>query len=176
MTRIARHVQMPLAGHPVAFGPINQQLGNRLLEDWGHYLGPCLRPFGIEAWLLEVNGDPVCVAVGATSVATSVGGIPRNECVELARLCTVPGQRWATRVGLRLWREVAAPTWPHWPVRAAVAYSQNARHDGSLYRFDGWKRVRTDAGTTTGGGQWTKTRDDAHPATGPKSVWVWDYP
>ncbi len=175
--RVGQAVQMPLGdpGVPVTFSRVDQRLANRLLVDWGHYLGPCLRPFGIEAWLLTLDG-PLCVAVGATSVAATVGPYRRREVVELARLCTMPGQSWATRVGLRLWREVAAPRWPHWPVRAVVAYSQNDRHDGRLYRFDGWRKVREDAGTTTGGGRWTRTRGEGHPARGPKTVWAYEYP
>lgn len=175
MTRTANHVQMPLTGHPVAFGPVNQQLGNRLLEDWGHYLGPCLRPFGIEAWLLEVAGDPVCIAVGASVVSGNVGRWTRRDVVELARLCSAPDARWATRVGLRLWREVAAQSWPHWPVTAAVAYSQDARHPGSIYRFDGWEKVASSAGSS-GGGTYTKTRDTEHAASGRKTLWAWEYP
>lgn len=177
MTRIGGGVQMPLAGvgAAVTFGECDQADSNRLLIDWQHSLGPCLRPYGIEPWLLEVAGAPVAVAVGATTVSATCGDWKRTEVVELARLCTDPANRWATRVALRLWREVAAQRWPHWPVRAAMSYSQNDRHDGRIYRFDGWTRVRDNVGTTTGGGQWTKTRGEDHPAAGSKSLWEWRY-
>jgi hypothetical protein len=150
---------------------------NRLLTDWGHYLGPCRRPFGTQAWLLDVAGTPISVAISASTVSTTAAGYPRLQLVELARLCTNPDHRWATRPMLRLWREIAGPAWPYWPVHAAIAYSANGRHDGGLYRFDGWTRVRSDAGHPSGpGATWSTYRDPDHPAAGAKTLWLWEYP
>ena len=156
---------LPVAG--LATVPLDH--ANRLLADWGHYLGPVNRPFGAQAWVLDIDGEPVSVAVSTSTVSehiaydetTTTGEgddlevivqrktLQRGELVELARLCSA--ERWATRVMLRLWREVAAPRWPYWPVTAAVAYSQNSRHDGTLYRFDGWTRAADDCGSSGGG-------------------------
>ena len=59
--------------------------------------------------------------------------------------------------------------------RAALSYSQNAHHRGDLYRFDGWTRVREDAGHPPGRtATWAKYGAD-HPARGPKSLWAWRY-
>jgi hypothetical protein len=150
---------------------------NRLLVEWAHYLGSCSRPFGRQGWALVVDGRPVSVAVSASTVSAHLVGpegrrFRRNELVELARLCSK--SPWATRVMLRLWREVAAPAWPYRTPRAAVAYSRNTRHEGNTYRFDGWRKVTDRAGTSSGGGTWTRTRQAADPAAGPKTLWFWD--
>lgn len=152
---------------------------NQLLTSWGHYLGPCNRPFGKQSFVLHVDGRPISLATSASTVSSTVRfsddlAMPRTDLVELARLCTAPGERWATRVMLRLWREVHAHSWPHWRVRAAVAYSQNDRHEGRIYRFDGWTKVR-DLPGSGGGGQWSGKRDETHAAHGPKSLWAWHY-
>jgi hypothetical protein len=167
--------QMHLAEVAIAgFAPIPLAQANLLLDRWAHYLGPCLRPFGAEAWALRVHGEPVAVALGASSISSTAAGRDRHEVVELARLCTKPGESWATRVALRLWREVAAPAWPHWQVTAAIAYSQNANHDGRIYRFDGWKLV-TDKAGSNGGGAWSRPRYAGDAAHGRKSLWLWSF-
>ena len=153
---------------------VDRRQANTLLTEWGHYLGPCDRPFGAEGWVLEVAGRPVSVAVSASIVSSTAAGFDMREVVELARLCSAPGARWATRPMLRLWREVAAPAWRYWPVRAAVAYSANQRHPGDIYRFDGWQRVAVQAGSS-GGGTWSGKRSDDHAARGAKSLWLWRY-
>lgn len=151
-------------------------VANALIEDWGHYLGVNKRPFGAQAWRLDVAGEPVSVAISASTVSSTVAGFGRGHVVELARLCTKPGQRWATRVMLRLWREIGGPAWQqrYWRPVAAVAYSDNTRHPGNIYRLDGWRRV-TDAAGSTGGGTWSTARGADHPARGPKSLWLWEY-
>lgn len=146
---------------------------NDLLGNWDHYLGPCLRPFHQEGYVLVAHGRPVSVAVSASAVATDTAGYHRSRLVELARLCS--GEPWATRVMLRLWREVLAPAWESWPVEAAIAYSQNARHDGRLYRFDGWTKVTDRAGSSGGGGGWSSARGKGHVARGSKTLWLWQY-
>jgi hypothetical protein len=94
----------------------------------------------------------------------------------LARLCSDPEYRWATRVCLRLWRETAARCWEGqydkpagtWPVKALVSYSNAIRHKGDLYRFDGWRRVG-DVKGSTGGGTWTRNKKME-----PKTVWAYE--
>ena len=166
--------QRALVHTPAGMAPVAVEQANALLRRWGHYLGPCQRPFGAEGWVLEVDGMPVAVAISASTVSATVAGLPRGRVVELARLCSHPGQRWATRPMLRLWREVAAPRWRYWPVVAAVAYSQSRRHAGELYRWDGWTLV-TDSAGSSGGGTWSTSRDSDHVALGAKRLWIWRY-
>lgn len=167
--------QLTFNATAVGLVPVDLDRANAALAEWGHYLGPVTRPFGSQAWQLEVDGQPVSVAVSASTVSATAAGMVRGQLVELARLCSRPGYRWATRPMLRLWREVAAPRWPYWPVVAAVAYSQNARHGGQIYRFDGWTRATDAAGSTGGGGTWSRTRHDGDIERGLKSLWVWHY-
>jgi hypothetical protein len=136
---------------------------NELLAAWGHRLGPIHRPFRMEAYALTQHGRPLSVAVSASTVSSHVAGwldlankerpvrFHRQEVVELARLASAPDAAWATRVMLRLWREVCARRWACWPVRAAVSYSHNVLHAGGLYRFDGWVRINDRCGSSGGG-------------------------
>jgi hypothetical protein len=181
---------MPVAG----MTPIDLAWANVLLARWGHGLGPVKRPFRSEAWALQVDSRDVAVAVSCSTVsehiawtetrAEGVGDdreivvekktLPRDQLVELARLCADPAERWASRPMLRLWREVAAPRWKCWPVSAAVSYSQNKRHDGSLYRWDGWTCIADDCGSS-GGGAWSRKRYATDEVHGKKSLWLWRY-
>ena len=173
---------MTVAYQPLLIAPaaglaqVPLSAANALLAGWGHYLGECHRPFGAHAWVLEIAGEPVSVAVSASTVSATVAGLRRTEVVELARLCTAPTARWATRVMLRLWREVAVPAWPYWAVVAAVAYSQNGRHDGSIYRFDGWTKVGDNRGHEAGPhARWSRRRTEENPARGRKTLWTYRY-
>lgn len=148
---------------------------NELLSRWGHYLGPIHRPFGAQAFVMKTVGEPVAVAVSASTVSTMVAGYKRGEVVELARMCVAPEERWATRVMLRLWREVFALAWSaYWIPKAAVAYSQNLRHDGNVYRFDGWQKITDQAGSS-GGGTWSNKRNATDAVHGKKTLWLWRY-
>lgn len=158
----------------VTFARRSMAEANDLLTTWGHYLGPCERLYGPQGWVLAIEGRAVAVAVSGAPVSSTVAGLPRTEVVELARLCAAPGERWATRPTLRLWREIAAPRWPYWTVRAASAYSQNSRHDGSIYRFDGWTKV-TDKAGSAGGGTWSAKRLPGDVLHGRKTLWLWTY-
>lgn len=151
-------ISLPLAG----LTPIGIDDANRLLVDqWQHKLGACERPFRQEAYALFVDDRPVGVVISASTVSDTVAGERdgqrvewrRDEVVELARLA---GEPWCSRVLIRLWREVCAQRWDCWPVKAAVSYSHNAMHRGDLYRFDGWTRIRSDAGKSSGGGTWSR--------------------
>jgi hypothetical protein len=177
--------------------PVPLDEANRLITEWGHSLGPVERPFGAEAWVLEVESRPVSVAVSGSTVSkhiawteTTTEGdgddlevvvtrheLKRGEVVELARLCTAPGQRWATRPMVRLWREVAAPRWPYWHPVAAVSYSQNDKHEGSIYRFDGWTRIASNKARSGGGGSrsWSSAVRLGDVSYGSKSLWMWRY-
>lgn len=159
----------------VSFDHCDKSKANALLEEWGHYLGECRRPFGRQDFALCLDGMPLAIATSASTVSAKCGGMDRTSVVELARLVRHPDHPWVTRVALRLWREVGAPAWLHWPVAAAVAYSANDRHEGRIYRFDGWERVHVGKRRATGGGTWTKKRDKSDPSTSPKTLWRWRY-
>ena len=203
MTAALSHAQMSFAMPVAGLTPVSDDYANELLVRWRHGLGPCRRPYGQMSWVLDVMGTPVSVAVSASIVSSHVAytekvpvyglaaGRPgchvgdlaytvryrRREVVELARQCSDPASRWATRPMVRLWREVAAPAWSrrYWPVKLAVSYSLN-RHAGDIYRFDGWVKVRDDCGSASGGGTWTKRRSPLDPVSDTrKSLWIWHY-
>lgn len=176
-------VPLRLGAMPVLVGlvPVNLDEANALLEQWEHYLGPVARPFPpTDAYALDVDGEPIAVVTSDGIVGDTSAGYARSEVVELSRLCVRPGDQWATRVMLRLWREQCGPKWPcvkprsGQPPLAAVAYSKNDRHEGRIYRFDGWTRVTTRAGSS-GGGQWSRKRASNDAANGPKTLWLWKY-
>lgn len=164
-----RLVSVPIVG----LVPIDMDEANALVVEYGHNLGPCDRPFRSEGWALDVMGDPVAVAITASIVSSTAAGYKCSSVVELARLAS--RERWANRVMLRLWREVAAPRYLPWTPVAAIAYSQNDRHEGRLYRFDGWEKF-TSTGGSSGGGTWTKPRAADDEVSGSKTGWVWRYP
>jgi hypothetical protein len=158
--------------------PVSLAEANALLSEWGHYLGPVIRPFRSEAWALDLDDRPVAVAVSCSIVSEQVAGYGKAEVVELARLCSA--DRVWTRIMLRLWREVCAPRWQSpspragLPPLAAIAYSQNARHDGTIYRFDGWSKL-TDKAGSSGGGAWSRPRYAGDAVHGRKTLWIWRY-
>ena len=158
----------------IGFTATSADVADGLLRRWEHYLGPCSRPFGRQDWLLWLDDRPLAIAVSASAVSDTVAGYKRQEVVELARLCADPQASWATRVALRLWREVAGPRWPFWPVKAAIAYSQNVRHPGNIYRFDGWEKI-TDRAGSSGGGTWSRRHYAGDAAHGRKTLWLWRY-
>lgn len=152
-----------------SFDVIDNADANQALDAWGHYLSACDRPFATQSFGLCVGEELVAVAMSASTVNATCGGYARGEVVELARLVTRPTDRWATRVALRLWRQLAPRCWAkYWPVRACVSYSNETRHKGDIYRFDGWRKVGVVPGST-GGGTWS-----AKQPSEPKAVWVYD--
>jgi len=70
-----RLIEAPLSG----LWPISVPEANRLLLSWGHRLGPCLRPFRTEAFSLELDGQPIAVALSASIVNGPVAGFRRDE-------------------------------------------------------------------------------------------------
>lgn len=155
----------------VSFEQIENDQADALLIAWGHYLGACNRPFGKQYFGLEIQGKGiVSVSISASTVNKRCASYDRQECVELARLCSRPGYQWATRICLRLWREIGARAWPFWPVRTCVNYSNSTRHAGDIYRFDGWKHVADVHGGGGGGSSWTRK---ANRET--KKVWAFEF-
>lgn len=154
----------------VAYQQIEHVEADALLEQWGHWLGGCHRPFGRQSFGLMLHGHAVAVAVSASTVNATCGGWPRGHVVELARLCAHPDHRDLTRVALRLWRITAAAEWTakYWPVKALVSYANAVRHKGDIYRFDGWTKVAETKGSTGGGTYSTKKVAE------PKSIWIYE--
>lgn len=150
----------------VSFDRIDDAQADYALSEWGHFLGPCRRPFGQQSFGLRLGTEIVAVAVSASTVNSTCAGFARREVVELARLCAAPEFRSLTRVALRLWRTVAFEAWRYWPCVAAVAYANSTRHRGDIYRFDGWRKFGDVRGGTAGG-NWTRGK-----RYDPKSVWV----
>ena len=169
--RLMRLIECPIAG----VNKIEVGRANELLCRWGHKLGPINRPFLMEAFALEVEGEPVAVAVSASIVHGPVAGYVTQEVVELARLAA--SNSWANRVMLRLWREVCAPRYAAWTPKAAVSYSHNTLHSGDLYRFDGWVKVSDRKGSTGNGGNWGRRGKGYANETihGLKTLWVYEY-
>lgn len=165
----SRLFDMPLVG----LYPLTMERANRLLVAWRHKLGPVERPFGQCAYCLEVGNRVLAVATSGSTVSATVAGYARGEVVELTRLCAFPGNTWLNRVLLRLWREVCAPAWPYWPVKAAVSYSHNAMHRGDIYRTDGWTKVTDRAGFVSGSNYGRGAAEYA--ASGYKTLWLWRY-
>jgi len=151
-----------------AWGRCADAVVDAALERWGHWLGGCRRPFGRQSFGLWLGGELAAVAVSASTVNANCAGYRRQEVVELARLCSHPEHRDLTRVALRLWRVTAAQEWSarYWAVRAYVAYSNRLRHNGDVYRFDGWRKA-ADVPGGTAGGNWSRAKK-----YDPKAVWV----
>jgi len=155
----------------VSFDLIDDVTANLKLEEWGHWLGRCLRPFGRQSFGLYVEQELLAVAVSASTVNENCAGYRRQECVELARLCAAPAHRDLTRPALRLWRKVAPKAWAraYWPVRVAVSYQNAVRHTGDIYRMDGWVRAKEVRGGKTGpNASWSPSKE-----YDPKVIWVW---
>lgn len=151
------------------FDVIDDALADRLLVEWGHWLGGCNRPFGRQSFGLDLrDAGIVSVAVSASTVNVRCGGWDRQRVIELARQCSHPAHRWATRVCIRLWRQLAPQCWTYWPAEALVSYSNSNRHTGDVYRFDGWKKV-ADVKGGVAGGSWSRGK-----VYEPKSVWVYE--
>ena len=127
----------------VSFDLIPDGMADVLLVEWGHWLGAPNRPFGRQSFGLHIaDVGVVSVAVSCSTVNEHCAGFDRSAIVELARCASHPDHKWASRVTLRLWRQLAPRFWSekYWPVVACVSYSNALRHTGNLYRFDGWTK------------------------------------
>jgi hypothetical protein len=173
-----RRRQPALGFAPIYFDVIDDGLADDFLnEDADHWLGGCDRPFGRISYGLYLLGQLVAVAVSASTPNESCGPYSRYEVVECARLSAHRDHRDQTRVALRCWRTLAGVDWSaaygeHWPsITGYVSYANSRRHNGDLYRFDGWKKVAETKGST-GGGTWSRPRQSGEP----KAVWAFELP
>lgn len=150
---------------------IDRRECNEWLSIWGHRIGPCVRPFGHQSFVILKHGEPVAVAHSATLVRNSVYGFERKRTVELARLCADPKHREMTRVMLRLYRAIAREEWAreYWRADHILSYARLDWHSGDLYRFDGWRKVTdTRASAVTTGSRHSKPQQIFA-----KRLWVW---
>ncbi|MPZ13785.1 MAG: hypothetical protein GEU73_05075 [Chloroflexi bacterium] len=151
-------------------GEVSEDESNALLVKWEHPLGPCERPFGQQGFVLDVFGEPVALAVSASTVSSTVHGYRRNQVVELARIARHPDHPGIMRVMLRLWRAYLAEAWPYWRPAAAISYAMPGTK-GDLYRFDGWENWGK-CKVSRGGGTWTlKAPKVSQIGDGVKTLW-----
>lgn len=154
----------------VSFDLIDDGLANQMLIQWRHFKGACNRPFGRHSFGLFFEQELLAVAVSASTVNKRCAEYERKEVVELARLCSHPEHADLTRVTLRLWRKIAPVLWEreYWPIRACVSYADLTRHQGDIYRFDGWKKIKEVPGGKAGG------KRGGNKLYNPKSIWVYE--
>ena len=143
------------------------------------------RPFGFQAFCLEVFGEPAAIAVSASAPNEAVfEDLGRYNTVDLARIAASPDPRFANclRAVLRWWREFLAPLWTvyrgGWDIDAAVSYSLPGKA-GHLYRADGFRKVaerrvkQRNSGGRQGASRAAKIAATPDLVMG---VWVWRYP
>lgn len=128
------------------------------------------RPYGSMYFRMDVLGRPAAVVVLASSPNPSVShqhGLHRYNCVDLARICRSPDRRDESclRAVLRLSREYLVPLYPQrypkkWSVVAAAianslpgTRSSEVEPSNSMYRFDGWERLRLAKAKNTSSGK-----------------------
>lgn len=133
------------------------------------------------------------VVVLASTVNASVSkphGLHRYNTVDLARIARSPHRRdqHCLRAVLRIARDYLAPLWlgtyPNWDSRsaelcgqpqiAALSSTSLPGTPGSMYRFDGFDRLRTSTGSKGGGHQRPSAANAIHD--GARGLWVYRYP
>ena len=144
----------------VSFDLIDIDEANRALVEWGHRMGPIIRPIGLlVATGLRHDGRLVAITVAADLIRESCAGKDRSEAIELARLCASRSD--LCRAVLRLWREFYFPALrQQW----ALSYQDEGLHTGNTYRWDGWVRLaRSRSGTDPRGNRRGRN----------KTIWGW---
>jgi len=147
---------------------------------------PYRRGFCFRAWALVVGSEAAAVMVSADPsgpVIDKATGLTRRNTVDLARIARSEDPRHGNclRAALRLWREYLAVTHVEYTrvvdeLAAAVTFSLPGKA-GSLYRADGWRKLR-DRKPSRGGGGWSNRSRVAHLADAGYEIgtWVWRYP
>ena len=196
--------QLALRMSPVvAFYQVDIAEAEELLITWRHPLHlpddqyplgrPYRRPFGSRAFVMEDRGRRAAAVVLASTVNASVSkqhGWHRYNTVDLARIARSPDRRdkQCLRAGLRIARDYLAPLWlgayPNWDARSAELCGQPQIEalsstslpgtPGTLYRFDGFERIRVSNGAKGGGHQRPSAANAI--ADGARGLWVYRYP
>lgn len=125
---------------------IDRAESNECLERWGHRMGPLRRPLfrGALDYGLREKGELIAIATADTLIRPTAQ-LTRHDAFELSRLCAAAPR--LTRLMLRLWTEIAYPEIVRtWGTPWAISYQNAAMHNGDLYRFDGWVRLRYSTG------------------------------
>lgn len=129
-----------------SFDVIGRDEANECLERWGHRMGPIRRPLfraPIDFGLRE-KGELLAVATADTLIRPTAG-LDRSNAFELSRLCAAAPR--LTRLMIRLWTEIGYPEIVRtWGTPWAISYQNAAMHDGDLYRFDGWVKLKYSTG------------------------------
>jgi hypothetical protein len=162
---------------PIAFAQVTLKEFNTLIDHWGHPLGRCTRRYGYDAWVVAVDGQPVCGALTMTTVSKSVEqarDLRRSNCADLARIIRAPHQPRALRGMLRFWTDWLAPRFDRPEgVAAAVSYALPGKA-GNLYRFDGWENLGPRK-PWHGGATWSNPSRANTIGDGIKRLWAYDY-
>ncbi|MEU7318763.1 hypothetical protein [Streptomyces sp. NPDC007083] len=186
----------------LAFYQVELAEAEELLIAWRHPLHlpddeyphgrPYTRPFGRLAFVMQHGSRPSAAVVLASTINSSVckeRGWHRYNTVDLARIARSPDRRdnHSLRAVLRITREYLVPLWlgnyAAWDKRsaelcgrpqiAALASTSLPGTPGHLYRFDGFKQIRTSTGPKGGGRQRPSTANAI--ADGARGLWVYSY-
>ncbi|MEU6719767.1 hypothetical protein ABZ897_50645 [Nonomuraea sp. NPDC046802] len=196
--------QLALRLSPVlAFYQVDVGEAEGLLISWRHPLHlpdaeyprgrPYTRPFGRMAFIMENRSRAAATVILASTVNSSVcrqQGLHRYNTIDLARIARNPDHRdqHSLRAVLRIAREYLAPLWlgtyVNWDARsaelcgqpqiAAMSSTSLPGTPGSMYRFDGFERLRTSKGAKGGGHQKPSVANAI--ADGARGLWVYRYP
>lgn len=187
----------------IAFYEVDVDEATELLIAWRHPLHlpddehprgrPYKRPYGSLAYVMEDHGRRAACVVLASTINASVckpQGLHRYNVVDLARIARSPDRRdrRCLRAVLRISVEYLAPVWlgrfPNWDARSAelcgrpqidaVSSTSLPGTPGSIYRFDGWERLRVSTGPKGGGHQKPSAANAI--ADGARGLWAYRYP
>jgi len=154
------------------------------LPDPGHPAGrPYTRPFGRLPFVMEDQGRVAACVVLASTINASVckdRGLHRYNTVDLARIARSPDRRdeKCLRAVLRIAREYLVPLWPlaypKWRQVAALSSTSLPGTPGSMYRLDGFEKIRESKPKAASGWQGVSAANAI--ADGATGLWVYRYP
>ena len=125
----------------VSLDLIERPVLNAMLVEWHHQHGPIERPIfksPVDVGLRH-QGRLVAVIACDTLIRTTQG-FSRSQACEVSRVCAAaPGM---CSSALRLWRHFVYPTIvAAWGTPWVISYQDATRHEGNLYRRDGWALI-----------------------------------
>jgi hypothetical protein len=182
----------------VAFYEVEVDEAVSLLIEWRHPLHlngeKKVRPFGKLAYVMEERGRTCgCVILASTCNASVCQdeGLHRYNTVDIARIARSLDRRdeKCLRAILRITREYLVPywleqDWPRWQARSellcgrpqieAVSSTSLPGTKGSMYRLDGFTKLRTSKPKKPSGYQKASAANAI--ADGVTGLWVYRYP